>query len=142
MNALATVCVVDDDLSVLKGLSRLCAAWGYAVRPFSTAREFLEHLESKKSDVGCVVLDVHLPGMSGLELQAELASRHLWVPIVFVTGAGDEKVRSRALADGAVDFLEKPFDHLELLHAVQQAMARGRETLSTAGTERYPSRHA
>jgi FixJ family two-component response regulator len=142
MNALATVCVVDDDLSVLKGLSRLCAAWGYAVRPFSTAREFLEHLGSKESDVGCVVLDVHLPGMSGLELQAELASRHLWVPIVFVTGAGDEKVRSRALADGAVDFLEKPFDHLELLHAVQQAMARGRETLSTAGTERYPSRHA
>lgn len=138
MNAPATVCVVDDDLSVLKGLSRLCAAWGYAVRPFSSAREFLEHLASKASDVGCLVLDVHLPGMSGLELQAELASRHVWVPIVFVTGAGDEKVRSRALADGAVDFLEKPFDHAELLHAVQQAMARGRETLSTAGSKGHP----
>jgi len=73
--------------------------------------------------------------MSGLELRAELASRHLWLPIVFVTGAGDEKVRSRALADGAVDFLEKPFDHLELLHALQQAMARVRETISAAGSK-------
>jgi two-component system response regulator FixJ len=137
MNAPATVCVVDDDLSVLKGLSRLCAAWGYAVQPFSTAREFLEYLGSRADDVGCVVLDVHLPGMSGLELQAELASRELLVPIVFVTGAGDEKVRSRALADGAVDFLEKPFDHTDLLRAVQQAMARGRETLSRAGSKGY-----
>lgn len=119
-----TVCVVDDDLAVLRGLTRLCSAWGYDVRAFASAQQFLAHVRYEADAVGCVVLDVHLPGMSGLELQAELALRHVHVPIVFVTGAGDDTLRSRALADGAVAFLEKPFDDVALLRAVREALAR------------------
>jgi FixJ family two-component response regulator len=126
MNSVPIVSVVDDDVSVLKGLARLCRAWGFAVRPFTSAQQFLEHLRAEGDEIGCIVLDVHLPGMSGLELQAELASIQLDIPIVFVTGAGDDTLRSRALADGAVAFLEKPFDQADLLHAVQDAVARPR----------------
>lgn len=126
MNPPPIVSVIDDDVSVLNGLARLCRAWGYSVRPFTSAQQFLEHLRAEGDEIGCVVLDVHLPGMSGLELQASLALTHLDVPIVFVTGAGDETMRSRALADGAVAFLEKPFDLAELLRAVQDAVSRPR----------------
>ena len=124
MTTALTVCVVDDDLAVLRGLTRLCSAWGYDVRAFASAQQFLEHVRFDGDAVGCVVLDVHLPGMSGLELQAELALRDVHVPIVFVTGAGDDSLRSRALADGAVAFLEKPFDDTELLRAERDALAR------------------
>ena len=124
MSSAPIVSVIDDDVSVLKGMARLCRAWGFTVRPFTSGQQFLEHVRSESDEIGCVVLDVHLPGMSGLELQAELASAQLEIPIVFVTGAGDETLRSRALADGAVAFLEKPFDQAELLRAVHHALER------------------
>ena len=124
MSSTPIVSVIDDDVSVLKGLARLCRAWGFTVRPFTSGQQFLEHVRSERDEIGCVVLDVHLPGMSGLELQTELASARLDIPIVFVTGAGDATLRSRALADGAVAFLEKPFDQAELLRAVQHALER------------------
>ena len=124
MSSTPIVSVIDDDVSVLKGLARLCRAWGFTVRPFTSGQQFLEHVRSERNEIECVVLDVHLPGMSGLELQTELASARLDIPIVFVTGAGDATLRSRALADGAVAFLEKPFDQAELLRAVQHALER------------------
>jgi FixJ family two-component response regulator len=130
MSATPIVSVIDDDVSVLRGLARLCRAWGFTVRPFTSGPQFLEHVRSESDDIGCVVLDVHLPGMSGLELQAELASARLEIPIVFVTGAGDDTLRSRALADGAVAFLEKPFDQADLLRAVQHALERRKTLLS------------
>lgn len=131
MSSTPIVSVIDDDVSVLKGLARLCRAWGFTVRPFTSGRQFLEHVRSESDEIGCVVLDVHLPGMSGLELQAELASAQLHIPIVFVTGAGDDTLRSRALADGAVAFLEKPFDQAELLRAVQHALEQRPAQVST-----------
>jgi FixJ family two-component response regulator len=124
MSSAPIVSVIDDDVPVLRGLARLCRAWGFTVRPFTSGLQFLEHVRSESDDIGCVVVDVHLPGMSGLELQAELVSARLDIPIVFVTGAGDDTLRSRALAEGAVAFLEKPFDQAELLRAVQHALER------------------
>lgn len=132
------VSVIDDDVSVLKGLARLCRAWGYSVRPFTSAQQFLEHLRSEGDEIGCVVVDIHLPGMTGLELQTELALAHRDVPIVFVTGAGDETLRSRALADGAVAFLEKPFDLSELHRVVQDALAKPRHPGNDAPTLARP----
>ena len=120
------ICVIDDDAAVLKGLSRLLATWGYRVRAFASAQQFLEQPVSEDADIGCLVVDAHMPVMSGLELQVELDQVARRLPIIFITGAGDEKLRSRALADGAVDFLEKPFADVELRQAVQTALTRRR----------------
>jgi FixJ family two-component response regulator len=117
------VCVIDDDASVLRAVSRLLTALGFTVRSFKSARQFLERPAEADHEVGCVVLDVHMPGMSGLELQEELARAGRDLPIVFVTGASDETVRQRAVSWGAIDFLEKPFTDSALERAVQYALS-------------------
>jgi FixJ family two-component response regulator len=120
------ICLIDDDVAVLKGLSRLITTWGYRVRAFASAQQFLEQPASADEEIGCLVIDAHMPVMSGFELQIELDQAQRRLPIIFITGAGDEKLRNRAIADGAVDFLEKPFADVELREAVQTALTRRR----------------
>ena len=116
------VCVIDDDVSVLKAVSRLLTALGYTVRSFKSAQHFLELPAQDDGGLGCLVLDVHMPGMSGLELQEELARTNRDLPIIFVTGASDETLRQRAFANGAIDFVEKPFTESSLDRAVRHAL--------------------
>lgn len=119
----STVFVVDDDASVRKALTRLMASAGYAVDTFASARDFLEHGHYQDTP-GCVVLDIRMPGLSGLDLQQELKACTPPLPIIFITGHGDVPTSVRAMKDGAVDFLTKPVDDRDLLSVVAQAVAR------------------
>lgn len=116
------VFVVDDDPSIRKSLDRLIKSAGFAVETFATAHEFLERHSHKRSS--CLVLDVKLPGLNGLELQEKLLSQEHAMPIVFITGHGDIPMSVKAMKKGAIDFLTKPFDDKDLLDAVQQALQR------------------
>jgi len=119
------VVVVDDDASVRTGTSRLLRAAGYQVATFATAEEFLESLSLGGEQVPtCLVLDVEMPGCTGLDLQERLLQLRSSVGIVFITGHGDIPMSVRAVKKGAVDFLAKPFDEASLLDAVVQALAR------------------
>jgi FixJ family two-component response regulator len=118
----ARVFVVDDDVSVREALSSLIRSVGLEAVTFSSAKEFLGH---KDFDVpSCLVLDVRLPELSGLELQRELGQKGSPIPIVFVTGHGDIPMSVRAMKAGAVEFLTKPFREQDLLDAIQQAISR------------------
>ncbi len=121
----ATVFAVDDDSSVRKALTRLLKAAGFRVEAFGTAHEFLAW--PVPAGPACVVLDVRLPGLSGLDVQRTLAERNATLPIVFITGHGDIPMSVRAMKAGAVDFLPKPFEPRELLAAVRQGIARHAE---------------
>ena len=116
----ATVFVVDDDASVRKALERSIRTAGLNVKIFTSAREFLE--QGAPEGVGCLVLDIRMPGLSGLELQAELNSRNIRLPIIFITGHGDIPMSVQAMKGGAVDFLPKPFKSSDLLRGIQQAL--------------------
>lgn len=116
------VFVVDDDPSVRQSLTRLIEATGYAVEGFASAREFLER--ERYAGPSCLVLDVRMPGLSGLDLQEALAGAGRRISIVFVSGHGDISMSVRAMKGGAVDFLTKPFDDKELLTAIERAVAR------------------
>ena len=123
INTEPVVFVVDDDIDVREGLSPdgVCRA---AVRGLASPREFLER---KAADtVSCLVLDVRLPGMSGLDFQAELAGTHADIPIIFITGHGDIPMSVRAMKAGAVEFLTKPVREQTLLDAVRVALERDR----------------
>jgi FixJ family two-component response regulator len=120
----ATVFVVDDDESIREALKSLIGSVGLPVETFATAQEFLE---SRGADVpGCLVLDVRLPGLSGLDLQRELTNVNIHTPIIFLTGHGDIPMTVRAMKAGAVEFLTKPFRDQDLLDAIQQALERDR----------------
>ena len=121
----ATVFVVDDEPSVRRSLARLLKTAGYEVEVFASAREFLEHTPS--DGVGCLVLDVRMPDLNGLELQQALAKSDRSMPIVFITGHGDIPTSVRAMRAGATDFLPKPFEADELLRAIERALATARE---------------
>lgn len=117
--------VIDDDEDVRRALARLLRSSGLTVVTFPSAQAFLAHrLVDRPS---CLVLDVRLPGASGLDLQAALEQAQLEIPIVFITGHADVPMSVRAMKAGAVDFLEKPFDDTALLEAIHQALDRGRE---------------
>jgi len=121
------VFVVDDDESVRKSLGNLLRSAGLSVETFASAQEFLA--SSRPNSVGvpsCLVLDVRLPGLSGLDLQQRMAEINLEVPIVFITGHGNIPMSVRAMKAGAVEFLTKPFSDQELLDAIGQAIARDR----------------
>ena len=126
MNEDATIYVVDDDPSVRKGLSRLISSVGFSVEAFASAREFLE-VRPNETGPCCVVLDVRMPGLSGLDLQEELSKRASYViPIIFITGHGDIPMTVRAMKRGAVDFLTKPFNDQQLLDAINVAIDNDR----------------
>jgi FixJ family two-component response regulator len=124
MEADPIVFVVDDDPSIREALTSLIRSVGLSVETFGSAREFLTR---QRSDVlGCLVLDVRLPGLSGLDLQGELAAAQITTPIIFITGHGDIPMTVRAMKAGAVEFLTKPFRDQDLLDAIQQAFERDR----------------
>lgn len=118
-----TICIVDDDPAVRRGLARLFHSAGLATAVFASARELLE-LETIPP--GCLVLDVAMPGLNGLELQQALAARGNPLPVIFLTGQGDLPMGVQAMKRGAVDFLTKPVNDTELLQAVQTALERDR----------------
>jgi len=122
------VFVIDDDLSIREGLKNLLRSVGLRVEAFETAQSFLA---SKRPDLpGCLVLDVRLPGWSGLDLQRKLAENGIEIPIIFVSGHGDIPMSVRAMKAGAVEFLTKPFRDQDLLDAIQQAIERDRAARS------------
>ncbi len=118
----AKVFVVDDDVTVCVALSRLIRTAGLQVETFGTATECLS--DDRLKDADCLVLDVHLPDLSGLELQAKLTELGLELPIVFITGRGDIPMSVRAMKAGALEFLTKPFDNQQLLDAIEQGIER------------------
>ena len=118
----AIVFVVDDDPSVREGLERLLRAVGWKVETFASAQEFLA---SRKENIpGCLVLDVALPGLSGLDLQKQIMEANRGIPIVFITGHKDVPTSVRAMKAGAVEFLIKPFSEQDLLDSIQEAIKR------------------
>ena len=120
----ATVFVVDDDASMRRSLESLLRSVGHDVRVFASAPEFMR--AERKDTPGCLVLDVRLPGISGLAFQQELTNSGVRLPIIFVTGHGDVPMTVRAMKAGAVEFLTKPFDDQVLLDAVHAALERDR----------------
>jgi FixJ family two-component response regulator len=134
----AEVIVVDDDPSVQRALNRLLSTHGFRVRSYCSARDFLDHCGSVPA-VGCLVLDVAMPGKSGLELQAELQRLGIRLPVVFITGHGTVPMGVQAMKYGAVDFLQKPFDSRALLDIIRKAVQSSREqssqTLECQGLE-------
>jgi FixJ family two-component response regulator len=118
-----TVFLVDDDDSVRRGLARLIKSHDHCVQTFASARKFLDS-EWQSHRPACLVLDVRMPGLSGLDLQRELQSEKAILPIVFITGHGDIPMSVKAMKDGAVDFLPKPVTEKDLLPAIERALAR------------------
>jgi FixJ family two-component response regulator len=123
-NAEAMVFVIDDDESMREALKSLIRSVGLRVETFASAQEFLE---SRRPNVAaCLILDVRMPGLSGLDLQRDLVERNIHIPIIFITGHGDIPMSVRAMKAGAVEFLTKPFRDQDLLDAIQQALDRDR----------------
>src|SRR6266581_3940584 len=120
--SLATVFVVDDDRSFLSAVSRLLRAGGYPVEIFTSATEFLRSARTEAP--GCILLDLHMPGPSGLELQDALAKTENPLPIIFLTGQGDIPSSVHAMREGAEDFLTKPVKREVLFAAIERALAR------------------
>ena len=117
------ISVVDDDESVRESLPDLLKEFGFEAQTFSSAEEFLA--SESVADTNCLVLDVAMPGMSGPDLQQELKTREQSIPIVFITAARDATVRTRLLAQGAVECLFKPFEPTDLVQAVNTALGAG-----------------
>ena len=120
-----TVYVVDDDSSIRQLLAWLMESNGIAVCVFPDARSFLEALRTDAP--GCIVVDLHMPGMSGLELQGELKARGIRMPIVFLSGGADVGKAVRAVREGAVDFIEKPFDYKHVVAVIRECLRRDAE---------------
>jgi FixJ family two-component response regulator len=114
------VAVVDDDEAFRAALQRLLKAAGFPVRSFASAEDFLK--SGQQHETGCLITDIRMPGMSGLDLQAKLSAEHCPIPTIFITAHGDEKMRLQAMRGGAVKFLPKPFDSAILLESVRVAM--------------------
>ena len=119
-----TVFIVDDDPSVRRSIERLVRSMGFAVQTFASAKEFTDHV--RVEGPSCLVLDVHLPDLSGLDLQRELARSGVQIPIIFITGRGSIPMSVRAMKEGAVEFLTKPTRSRDLLVAIQTAIDRDR----------------
>jgi len=120
MGNLPLISVVDDDDSVRESLSGLIRSIGFGAMVFASAEEFLT--SDRLSDTDCLILDVRMPGMNGLELQRRLATNHFTIPVIFITAHGDEEARVRALNGGAVEYLLKPFSEEALLSAIDTAL--------------------
>ena len=116
-----TVFIVDDDLAVARSLRWLIESVQLKVETFASAQAFLDGYDAAKS--GCLVLDVRMPGMSGIELQERLTAQRIRVPIIFITGHGDVQMAVRAVQAGAFDFIEKPFNDQDLLDRMQRAIS-------------------
>ena len=122
-NKRSLISVVDDDESIRESLPDFLRSFGHEVRPFASADEFLKCAENLDW-TACLILDIAMPGMSGLELQLELARRERSIPIVFITAYTDDTLKRQALTRGAVACLSKPFSECALIDAVTAALAR------------------
>ncbi|OPY75462.1 MAG: Response regulator protein TodT [Syntrophorhabdus sp. PtaU1.Bin050] len=118
----AKIFVIDDDASVRKSLSRLLQSLGFEVETFASAELFLER--DRYDGVGCLILDIRMPGLDGVTLQEQLSGADYSIPIVFITGYGDVPTSVQAMKKGAVDFLPKPFEDEQLLQAVKTAIEK------------------
>jgi FixJ family two-component response regulator len=118
------VLIVDDDASVRRSLARLLRTEGYETETFGSAEEFLQNAPYKGS--GCIILDVRMPGKSGMQLQEDLSNASSSLPIIFITGHGSLPMGVQAMKKGAIDFLSKPFDDAQLLAAVGAAIEKSR----------------
>jgi FixJ family two-component response regulator len=114
------VAVVEDDESYRVALQRLLKSAGFQVRSFASAEDFLD--SGQQHETACLIADIRMPGMSGLDLQAKLNADHCPIPIIFITAHGDEQMRLQAMRGGAVKFLGKPFDSAILLESVRVAL--------------------
>jgi FixJ family two-component response regulator len=114
------IAVLDDDDSVRSALQGLLKAVGLPAQTYASAEEFLK--SSQRQQIACLIADIRMPGMSGLELQAQLNAERCRIPIIFITAHGDAKMRMQALRAGAVEFLAKPFDDEALLESVRAAL--------------------
>jgi FixJ family two-component response regulator len=114
------VAIVDDDDLMRSALQGLLKSAGLPAQAFASAEEFLK--SGQQHQVGCLVADIRMPGMSGLELQAKLNADHCRIPTIFITAHGDEKMRMQALRAGAVEFMAKPFDDEALIESVRAAL--------------------
>jgi len=134
--------VVDDDQAILKSISRLLGAKGYQVKTFQSGKEFLDNRQP--GAVGCAIIDMYMPGLSGLDVQRELVSANVDCPIIFLSGASEVPVGIRAMKSGAIDFLTKPFDAQDLITAVtvaqmNQAKACERKEMCASALQRMES---
>jgi FixJ family two-component response regulator len=120
----AIIAIIDDDLSVRRGLQRLIRSMGWKAETYASAQEFLARPRTEAPS--CVVLDLQLPGLSGLDLQRRMSEAGLEIPIVFLTGHGNIPASVQAMKAGAIEFLTKPFDDQQLLEAIQEALKRDR----------------
>ena len=114
------VAIVDDDQSVQRSLKDLMESAGLSARCFGSAEEFLEW--DQRNPTACLIADIQMPGMSGLELQAKLKAKGSYIPIIFITAHGDATMKRQAMKDGAIGFLSKPFNHEVLLEKVRPAL--------------------
>jgi FixJ family two-component response regulator len=124
MSENSLIAVVDDDEAIREATESLIRSMGLRAAVFASAEDFLR--SSQLQDIACVIVDVRMPGMSGLELQRQLATAHYAIPIIFITAHGDAEARAQALRAGAVDFLDKPFSDEVLLQVVQAALQSSR----------------
>lgn len=131
----AVIAIVDDDPSAREGLSSLIRSAGLQIETFATAQEFLARPGPEAPS--CLVLDLQLPGLSGLDLQKRMAEVGLEIPIVFLTGHGNIPASVQAMKAGAVEFLTKPFDDGELLQAIHEAVQRDRHSRQQNAEKRY-----
>ena len=120
MSGVALISIVDDDDSLRNSLDNLIRSVGFRAQGFSSAEAFLN--SNQLHDTACLILDVRMPGMSGLDLQRQLVATNCRIPIIFITSHGDGDARARALEAGAVDFLYKPFREEALLNAIHTAL--------------------
>ena len=116
------VAIVDDDPSVLKGLKRVLDACNYATDIFNSGEAFLASDRANNNDIACIVLDIHLGGMSGIDVRRRLATRYSQVPVILMTALDTDAVRREALDAGCVDYLRKPFSRHELIASIQKAL--------------------
>ena len=119
-NKTRLVVIIDDDDSMRSAVQDLLEAVGLPAKGFASAEEFLR--SGKQRETACVITDIRMPGMSGLDLQAQLNAERCRIPIIFITAHGDEKMRLQARREGAVEFLSKPFDNDVLLDGVRAAL--------------------
>jgi FixJ family two-component response regulator len=127
------ISIIDDDPSVRTATGRLLRSMGFSVYTFASAKEFL--LSPQLGETSCVIADVEMPGMSGLELQEHLIARDHGMPIIFITAFPQERARERAMKAGAVDFLSKPFDQARLLECVEKVLAKRQNAVPRHGSE-------
>ena len=128
------IAIVDDDQSVQSAIQDLIESEGLSALCFGSAEEFLD--SGAQNEAGCLIADIRMPGMSGIELQGKLKADRCRIPIIFITAHGDAKMRIQAMRDGAVEFLTKPFDNAVLLETVHAAVEDYAKTLGLRNSNR------